>query len=240
MFSLNSVFLYIVSGIFIIFVIVQAMFFLIRAYKEGIKTGMDKKVLNRTIKSSIAFTIAPAVSILLGVITLSKFLGLPLPWLRLSILGAITYELTAAASAASTMGIAISEAISEPQTYVTILWVMTLGIIPSMILIPLFLKKFQSGMSVIKKRDPIWSEHFMTAIFLGMISAFLGVIFKDISKGIIGFIPVFVMLFSAIVMAVIGLLLKWRRSKVLEDYALPISMLSGMVFSIVVTSIIGG
>ena len=240
MFSLNSVFLYIVSGIFIIFVIVQAMFFLIRAYKEGIKTGMDKKVLNRTIKSSIAFTIAPAVSILLGVITLSKFLGLPLPWLRLSILGAITYELTAAASAASTMGIAISEAICEPQTYVTILWVMTLGIIPSMILIPLFLKKFQSGMSVIKKRDPIWSEHFMTAIFLGMISAFLGVIFKDISKGIIGFIPVFVMLFSAIVMAVIGLLLKWRRSKVLEDYALPISMLSGMVFSIVVTSIIGG
>ena len=240
MFSLNSVFLYIVSGIFIIFVIVQAMFFLIRAYKEGIKTGMDKKVLNITIKSSIAFTIAPAVSILLGVITLSKFLGLPLPWLRLSILGAITYELTAAASAASTMGIAISEAISEPQTYVTILWVMTLGIIPSMVLIPLFLKKFQSGMSVIKKRDPIWSEHFMTAIFLGMISAFLGVIFKDISKGIVGFIPVFVMLFSAIVMAVIGLLLKWRRSKVLEDYALPISMLSGMVFSIVVTSIIGG
>jgi len=240
MFSLNSVFLYIVSGIFILFVIVQAMFFLVRAYREGINTGMDRKVLNRTIKSSIAFTIAPAVSILLGVITLSKFLGLPLPWLRLSILGAITYELTAAASAASTMGIAISEAISEPQTYVTILWVMTLGIIPSMVLIPLFLKKFQSGMSVIKKRDPIWSEHFMTAIFLGMISAFLGVIFKDISKGIIGFIPVFVMLFSAIVMAVIGLLLKWRRSKVLEDYALPISMLSGMVFSIIITSIIGG
>jgi len=163
-----------------------------------------------------------------------------LPWLRLSILGAITYELTAAASAASTMGIAISEEISEPQTYVTILWVMTLGIIPSMVLIPLFLKKFQSRMSVIKKRDPIWSEHFMTAIFLGMSSAFLGVIFKDISKGIIGFIPVFVMLFSAIVMAVIGLLLKWRRSKVLEDYALPISMLSGMVFSIIITSIIGG
>ncbi len=240
MFSLNSVFLYTVSGIFILFVIVQAMFFLVRAYREGINTGMDRKVLNRTIKSSIAFTIAPAVSILLGVITLSKFLGLPLPWLRLSILGAITYELTAAASAASTMGIAISEAISEPQTYVTILWVMTLGIIPSMVLIPLFLKKFQSGMSVIKKRDPIWSEHFMTAIFLGMISAFLGVIFKDISKGIIGFIPVFVMLFSAIVMAVIGLLLKWRRSKVLEDYALPISMLSGMVFSIIITSIIGG
>nr|WP_255814070.1 DUF5058 family protein [Acidaminobacter sp. JC074] len=233
-------FLYLVSGIFILFVIIQALFFLIRAYREGVSTGMDKKTLNRTIKSSIAFSIAPAISILLGVITLSKFLGLPLPWLRLSILGAITYELTAAASAASTMGIQISEAITSPQTYVTILWVMTLGIIPSMVIIPLFLKKFQSGMSSIKNKDPQWSEHFMTAIFLGMISAFLGVVFKDITSGIVGFIPVFVMMFSALVMVIIGLILKVYRYKALEDYALPISMLSGMVFSIVITRIIGG
>ena len=68
---------------------------------------------------------------------------------------------------------------------------MTLGIIPSMLLIPLFLKKLQGGMSVLKERDSVWSEHFMTAIFLGMISAFLGVVFKDVSLGITGFISVF-------------------------------------------------
>ncbi len=240
MFNLNSVFLFVVSGTFIVFVLCQAIFFLIRAYREGMKMGMEKKVLMRTVKTSIAFTIAPAVSILLGVITLSKFLGLPLPWLRLSILGAITYELTAAASAAATMGISISEAITSGQIYVTILWVMTLGIIPSMVLIPLFLKKFQSGMSVIKKRDPIWSEHFMTALFMGMISAFLGVVFKDVSKGLVGFISVFIMMFSAAVMIVIGLLLKKYKIKALEDYALPISMLSGMAFSIFITGVIGG
>jgi hypothetical protein len=240
MFNLNSIFLFVVAGTFIIFVLCQAIFFLVRAYREGINIGMEKKVLRRTIKTSIAFTVAPAVSILLGVITLSKFLGLPLPWLRLSILGAITYELTAAASAAATMGISISEAITSGQIYVTILWVMTLGIIPSMLLIPLFLKKFQSGMSVIKKRDPVWSEHFMTALFMGMISAFLGVVFKDVSQGLVGFISVFVMMFSAAVMIVIGLLLKKYKVKALEDYALPISMLSGMVFSIFITGVIGG
>ena len=42
--------------------------------------------------SSAVFTIAPAVAILLGVITLSKALGLPLPWLRLSVVGALTYD----------------------------------------------------------------------------------------------------------------------------------------------------
>lgn len=238
--NLNSIFLYSIAGIFIIFVVIQALFFLIRAIKEAKKCGIDQKIIKKTIKVSILFTIAPAISILLGVITLSKFLGLPLPWLRLSILGAITYELSAAASAAAAMGLEISNSITNPETYITIVWVMTLGIIPSLILIPLFLKKFQNGMTAVKAKDPKWSDHFMTAIFLGMISAFLGVIFKDITTGLIGFIPIFVMLFSAGVMSVIGILIKLRNMKTLEDYALPISMLSAMGFAIWITGIIGG
>lgn len=239
-FNLNSTFLYLIAGIFILFVLVQSLFFLVRALNEGKKMNMDKKIMIKTIKSSVAFTIAPAISILLGVISLSKFLGLPLPWLRLSILGAITYELTAAASAASSIGISIAEAITSAETYVTIVWVMTLGIIPSMLLIPLFLKKLQGGMSVLKERDSVWSEHLMTAIFLGMISAFLGVVFKDVSLGITGFISVFVMMFAAIIMIINGLLIKKFKFKGLVDYALPISMLSGMAFSIFITSVIGG
>ena len=35
------------------------------------------------------FTIAPAVAIVIGVITLSKDLGVPLPWLRLSVIGLV-------------------------------------------------------------------------------------------------------------------------------------------------------
>lgn len=80
----------------------------------------------------------------------------------------------------------------------------------------------------------------MTALFMGMISAFLGVVFKDISKGLVGFISVFVMMFSALVMVGLGLLIKKYKVKVLEDYALPISMLSGMAFAIVITGAIGG
>lgn len=239
-FNLNSTFLYLVAGIFIVFVLIQSTFFLIRALNEGKKMNMDKQILKKTVKSSIVFTIAPAIAILLGVISLSKFLGLPLPWLRLSILGAITYELTAAASAASSVGISIADAIGSAETYITIVWVMTLGIIPSMLLIPLFLKKLQGGMSVLKEHDPIWSEHFMTAIFLGMISAFLGVVFKDVSLGITGFISVFVMMFSALVMVINGMLINHLGIKSLKDYALPISMLSGMAFSIYITSVIGG
>lgn len=237
-FNLNSTFLFLVAGSVIIFVLAQSIYFLIKALKEAKRMGMDASLLKRTIKSSVAFTVAPAISILLGVISLSKFLGLPLPWLRLSILGALTYELTAAASAASTVGVSVTEAIKDPVAYTTIVWVMTLGIIPSVLLIPLFLKRIQGGIVSLKKRDNVWGEHFMTAIFMGMISAFLGVVFATVTQGIKGWIPVFVLMFSAVVMTICGLFIKKYKLKWLEDYALPFSILGGMAFAVYITQVI--
>ena len=234
-FNLNSIFLYAVAGCVIVFVLAQSVFFLVNALKQARVMGIDNSVIKSTIRSSALFTIAPALSILLGVISLSKFLGLPLPWLRLSVLGALTYELTAAASAASSVGVSVTEQIQNPVAYTTIVWVMTLGIIPSVIMIPLFLKKIQSGLVSLKSKDTAWGDHFMTAIFMGMISAFLGVVFATVTKGIVGWIPVFVLLFSAVVMAICGIVIKKYRYKWLEDYALPFSILGGMGFAVLIT-----
>lgn len=237
-FNLNSSFLYALAIIVITFVISQSLFFLFKAKKQAKALGITKETVTRTIKSSAAFTVAPAISILLGVLSLSKFLGLPLPWIRLSILGAITYELAAAASAAASVGISVSDSITDPKVFATIVWVMTIGIIPSVILIPIFLKNIQSGIVKLKAKDTVWGEHFMTAIFLGMISAFLGVVFARIREGIVGWIPVFVLIFSAIIMAVCGLFIKRYKLKWLEDYALPFSIIGGMAFAILITRLI--
>ena len=147
MFDPNSVFLFVLAGLVIVFVIAQSVFFLVRAWRRGRTLGMDMKQIKKTIISTAIFTFAPAVSILLGVITLSKFLGLPLPWLRLSVIGAITYELPAATTTANALGItALSETITDPQVYTAIAWVMTLGIFPGLIWVPLFIRKIQGGL----------------------------------------------------------------------------------------------
>ena len=159
-FSPNSTFLFIVAACVILFVIAQSMFFLIRAYRRAKEIGMDMSQIKKTIVSSAIFTIAPAVSILLGVITLSKFLGLPLPWIRMSVIGAITYELPAATSTATAFGISLSETITDPKIYSAIAWVMTLGIMPSIILVPLLLKKIQKGLLNMKNKDAKWGELF--------------------------------------------------------------------------------
>lgn len=207
-FQPNATLLFVLAGVIILFVIAQSLFFMVRAYRRGKELGIDTAQMRRTMVSTAIFTIAPAVSILLGVITLSKFLGLPLPWLRLSVIGAITYELPAATSTANAFGISLSETVMDPKVYTAIAWVMTLGIFPGLLWVPLFIKKIQGGLMKIKNKDGKWGDILMTAMFLGMISAFLGMVFADIRSGLKGWIPIFVLLFSAFLMGICGILIK--------------------------------
>lgn len=238
-FSVNSLFLYVVAICVIVFVLAQSVFFLVRSFRRGKELGISTAKLRKTIISTAVFTIAPAVSILIGIVTLSKFLGIPLPWIRMSVIGAITYELPAATSTANALGISLSETITDPKTYSAIAWVMTLGILPSIILPPILMKKIQGGMIKIKNKDSKWGDMFLTSMFLGMISAFLGMVFADVRNGLAGWIPIFVLLVSAAIMAFCGLLIKKCKMQWLETYALAISMVGAMVFAAVITPLIG-
>ena len=186
-FNPNSTFIYIVAGIVILFVLAQSVFFLIKSIRRAKQINMNMKTVAKTIGSTTVFTLAPAFSILLGVVTLSGFLGLPLPWIRLSVIGAITYELPAATSTANALGISLSEIISDPKVYTAIAWVMTLGILPSIILTPILIKKVQNGIVKIQAKDSKWGDIFMTSLFMGMISAFSGMVFSHVTEGIKGF-----------------------------------------------------
>ena len=236
----NNPLLFIIGGCVILFVLAQSIFFLVRAYRHGKRIGITAATLRKTVVSSAVFTIAPAISFLLGVVTLSKFLGLPLPWIRISVIGAITYELPAATSAANAFGQSLSEMITDPKVYAAIAWVMTLGILPSIILPPILMKKIRGGVINLQKKDQKWGDIFMASLFLGMISAFLGMVFADIRQGPEGWMPIFVLLVSALLMALCGLLIKKCGWKWLETYAMTVSMLGAMIFAVVITPILFG
>ena len=93
-------------------------------------------------------------------------------------------------------------------------------------------------MKALQNKDSRWSDIFMTSMFLGMISAFLGMVFADIRKGITGLIPIFVLLVSAAVMGICGILIKKCNMKWLETYAMAISMVVAMIFAAVITPIL--
>ncbi len=237
-FNSNSAFMYIVVTIVILFVLLQSVVFFIKAWRRGKELGMDMKALKKTVGTSAIFTIAPAFAILLGVIALSNSLGFPLPWLRLSVIGSLTYEATAAAAAANAVGSSLAERITDPKIFAVIAWVMALGIIPGLVLVPAFGKKIEKGISNIKSKDSKWGKIFLSGLFMGMISAFLGLVFAKVHMGLVGWIPVFVMFASALLMLICGLVRKLFNAKWIEEYALPISLLGGMALSIPITNLV--
>ncbi len=228
----NSGFMYLLGVLVGLFVIAQSVYFLVKAVRRSRELGIAGNVVKRTIASSAVFAILPSVSILLGLITLANTLGLPLPWIRLSVLGAVTYELPAATVALNALGESISAPVSGPLAFNTVAWVMTLGCITPLIIIPLFLKKIQGGVHSLRQKDSHWGDLFLTAMFLGMISAFLGMGISD------GLLSILTLLTSAAIMAVCGVLVKVKKVRWLENFALPISMLGAMALSILYANLL--
>lgn len=243
-FSVNSPVLFVIVGAIIALVLGQSVFFLVKAAKRAKELGIASSTVKKTISSSAIFTIAPAVAVLVGVVALSKSLGLALPWLRLSVIGSITYETVAAGNALEAAGMGAGTTITDPSVYITVAWVMTIGIAAGLILVPFVTKKLQSGLTKVTMKDKKWGEIFNNAMFLGMISAFLGYVFCDVGlvfKGdTSGLIPVCVMFVSAIVMAICGLGATKLKIRWLTDYALPISLICGMASAIPFTALLGG
>ena len=240
-FNVNSPVLFVVAGVIIAAVLAQSVYFLVKAWRRGLAIGMAADKLKRIARTAAVFTIAPAVAIVISVITLAKDLGVPLPWLRLSVVGSLSYETIAASNAESAMGLVCGQVSAlTAQQYVTIAWVMTISIMVGIWLVPLVGKKLQTGMINMENRDKKWGDIFSASMFIGMISAFLGYVFCDFatvfSGNLSGLIPPLVMLVSALVMCLAGLIVKKYKWRWVGDYALPISLIAGMASAIPITA----
>lgn len=240
----NSGILYLTVGLILAFVVFFCVFFLVRSYRAGIKMGMDKKLLRRAITSSATFTAIPSISILLGVLALAGSIGVPIAWLRLSVIGNLQYEATVASIAAEGLGKTLDSSILNMNDLVTILLIMTIGIIWSCVLTVFFLKPYTkklAGQNKIKKSNsgPSFSGVAMIAMFIALCAAFLGNYVSDLIVNGVK-VPVLTAIISAIIMAFFEYLIKKKGHKALESFSLALAMIIAMCAAIVFSRIFGG
>ncbi|MBR3095263.1 MAG: DUF5058 family protein [Clostridia bacterium] len=240
-FKSDSFMFWIAVGV-IVFVIAQSLFFLLRAVRRGKEIGLSRDTIKNTISSSALFSIAPAISIAVTVLVLSVALGYVLPWIRLSVIGAIQYEVPAAEAAIDAAGLSggIGRDITEPKTFTAIAWVMSLGCILPLILIPIILKKVQSKVSGTVNKNARWADLMSAAAFIGLISAFLGRGIAGIGEVQIteagekinavigdgaGVLSITAIVSSIVFMLLLTLLNKKLQWKWLEAFSMPFAML---------------
>jgi len=230
----NSAFMFVMGAVVALFVTIQSLVFLKKAWTEGINKGLEKEKMQRAVLSSAVFTLVPSLSILLTMLTLSGALGLALPWIRLSVIGAVTYELPAAEAAAQATGASLAEAGVPLDVFSVIVWVMTLGIMSGPIFIIAYFKKLQSRVNKIKVEDNRWGTLLIAAMFVGLISSFLGSALAG------GLVSIFTLLTSAVIMVICIQLEQKAGLKIFRDFALPLSMVGAMAMAIVFAGLLGG
>ena len=240
--KLNSPFMYALCGGIILFVAIVCIIFLVRSYRAGKAMGMDPAVLKRTIVSSATFSVLPAVGILLGVIALSGSLGTPWPWLRLSVIGALHYETQVAEAASEAVGIGkLSITHMTPSAFATIALLMSVCIMWGMILSVLFNKRYTARISAgggKKKAAFGFGDKAMTAMFIGLVSAYVGSYIGGwiSGDGIFTFsgdtTPLIVAIVSACAMAVFTYVSEKKNARWLENFSVAGSMLIGMAAAV--------
>ena len=244
--QVNAGILYLIVGVVLAFITIMCLVFLIKSYRAGIKIGMDKAVLRKTIISSATFTLLPSISILLGVIALSGSLGVPFSWLRLSVIGALQYELNVAQMAAESIGLtALKPEAMSMGAFVTIALVMTAGILAGVVCCLFFLKKYLGKIQKAPKKEnsgkPGFGAHATTAMFVGLCGAYIG---AYIGEAVIGrvvdgnlvkdFMPLTVAAIAAAAMAVFEYFIQKKGKTVLENFSLAASMLIAMAGAVLI------
>lgn len=242
--QLSSTPLFLISGIIILFVAGMSIFFLIRSYRAGIALGMDKVKLKRAITSSVTFSILPSVSILLGVIALSGNLGIPLPWLRLSVIGALHYETSVADIAAKSIGLSgLTASEMTTEAFTTIALLMTMGIIWGCICTIIFGKTYNkklSGNKAKKSGGRSFGDSAMTAMFIGLITAYTGSYigqFVQLQNGSLVVTGQYLQLVTfgvaALAMAGFTYLAEKKNMSWLDNFSIAGSMLAGMAAAVI-------
>ncbi|WP_343210704.1 DUF5058 family protein [Anaerolentibacter hominis] len=237
--TVNSLPFYLIVGGVILFITAICLVFIVKSYRAGLAIGMDKKVLKRAITSSATFTVLPSISILLGVIALSGTLGVPFSWLRLSVVGALQYELNVAEIAATGMGLSGLKATEMSMgSFVTIGLVMTVGILGGVLLCIFVLKKYLNKVrskpkSGEESSKPGFGAYATIAMFIGLCSAYIGS-YVGTFTAFGNFMPLVVAGVSALVMAIFEYFTRKKNMAWLDNFSVATSMLIGMIAAVLI------
>ena len=267
-FNNGSLGLYIIAGAVILFVLIQSIFFLVKAWKQGKKLGLDKSKLRNAVTSSALFTIPSALSVLATVIALAPALGLVIPWVRLSVIGNLMYETTAAEAAMEAFGHkgGIANAVTDPTVYAGIAWVMTLGICFSLVILPFLAKPLHKKFMAASNKEKVnedadedevsetkpkrtigeFINKFATpAIFIGLIGAFIARAIAGQGSTKVpeeidgaGVLSLSTLIVAIVVSILLEVIVKKLKLTWLEPFVMPIGMIVAMVAAIVLYNVL--
>ena len=189
--------------------------------------GVSKQAIKDLIKGTITFSIVPSLSVVVGLFTLATALGVPWAWFRLSVLGAVGYELTAADIAATAAGFESINAVAATggaSVAGIIMLAMSSGIIGGCVFTVLLSEPIHSGMSGLNSK---WGVN--GAIVLGCLTLAMLAVMVPRRTFVMGMASTAVFLTSAAITYLIrSLSSKNQKFKWMRDFTMAFALILGM------------
>ena len=201
--------------------------FFVKTRRRALELGVSKETIKKINRSALMVTIIPALTIVMGLFALAAVVGLPWATFRLSVIGAMMYEVLCAQMAVSALGYSdiTAAAAGGGQVFGAIMFVMSLGIIIPPILNAIVSKPLSQGLQKEGTKGtgfaPILSCCFLMAVYAVMVpnSAFSGIV------------NIAVLLTSAAVSFVVAQISSKTSAKWLAQFSLPLCLIIGMASS---------
>lgn len=234
--------IYVLGGLIAAAIICMSLFFIVKAVKRAKVIGMDTKKIKETVKNSAIFSIVPSIPIVIGIGIMMQYLGLAIPWIRLTVIGALQYELIAMDQAQTSL----AEMGSFPTEVViaTAVVIMTLSILSGPLFNAIFYKKYQGKLADLQQKNSRLMNTITGALLGGLLAGMLSAIMvggiftvgktpAPDASGVVtyGEVTLITLAASLLIMAICGIILKVFKQKWIESYALPITILGSLAIA---------
>lgn len=227
----NGFGVWIIAGILVSLVAVQAVMYVKLAYSVAEKLGMKKETCKVAFRTGMVTAIGPVIAIFIVMVGMMSVIGGPMSWMRLAIIGAAPGELTAARVGAEAAGVEFGSAAYDLNALATSWWTMAVNGAGWLLVVGLFSHKLEDLREVIGGGNSKWLAVLSGAAMLGVFGYLNS---GDVVSGGSRLAAVF---FSALSM-VIMITFVIKKVPVIKEYSLGIAMLIGM-FAAVFVSMIG-
>jgi len=218
----NSPGMWLACSAIIIVVFIQAVRLTMISFRAGKEIGMDRKKMMSAFRAGFTTALVPSIAILLGLALLIPKLGLPFPWMRLSVIGSVTYELIAAGAAANELGLEGLTAGFDAVAFTTAVWVMSMGAIAGLVVVAFFTPSIKKLKDKVAGGDEGWMKVMTAAAFFGAVGYMVA---QPVAKG---GPPLAALLGGFICMALLGVIIQVGKQNWLKEWALALAIIGGM------------
>lgn len=233
----------------------QSVFFIVKAWKRGTQLGLTSKQMWKVSSNSIIVSIIPAFSNVLLLATFIGALGSFFSWMRVSIVGSPVYLQMVTNTTMSSYGLPEKQyelLQTNPNAFLSNVWVITIGILAGLTFDVLFLKKFDKKLQNTGGKNAGFSELAIACMFPTLMTVF-------VAPEVLTFLPgaesetftvgntalnfdnlmnIIAMFFALVITLGMYALAKKTKKSVFKDFALPASIIFSMALIIGINLII--